>query len=72
MKLKPIFFLALAFGLYSVSQSLELRGDIAPIAKDGVSHERLQYHLMALVFLLAAFGFFISAGVSAVRGIRGR
>lgn len=72
MKLKPVVLLAVAFGLYSVSQSLELRGDIAPMAESGVSHERLSYHLTALVFLLAAFGFFVSAGVSAFRGLRGR
>ncbi len=72
MKLKPIVFIAVAFGLMSVSHSLELRGDMAPMAESGVSYERLQYHLMALAFLLAALGFFISAGLSAFRQIRGR
>lgn len=72
MKLKPIIFIAVAFGLYSVSHSLELRGDLAPMAESGVSGERATYHIAALLFLLAALGFFVSAGVSAFRGIRGR
>ena len=70
MKLKPILLIAIGFGLYSVSHSLELRGDMAPFAESGVSHERLSYHLMALVFLLAGLGCFISAGVSAFRAMR--
>lgn len=72
MKLKPIVLIAVAFGLMSVSRSLELRGDIAPMAESGVSYERLQYHLMALAVLLAALGCFISAGLSALRAIRDR
>lgn len=72
MKLKPIIFIAVAFGLMAVSNSLELRGDLAPMAESGVSTERATWHLMALAFLLAALGFFISAGVSAFRGLRGR
>ena len=70
MKFKPILFLAIAFGLMSVSHSLELRGDLAPIVENGVSTERLNYHLTALVLLLGAIGFFISAGVSLFRGLR--
>ncbi|HMG47516.1 MAG TPA: hypothetical protein VK614_08675 [Allosphingosinicella sp.] len=70
MKLKPIIFIAIAFGFYAVSHSLELRGDLAPLAKSGVSPERLTYHLLALAFLLAALGLFISAGLSAYRAIR--
>ena len=71
MKLKPIILLAVAFGLLSLSHSLELQGDLAPLAKDGVSGQRLTYHLMALVALLGAAGCFISAGVSAFRAMRG-
>jgi hypothetical protein len=70
MKIKPIIYIAIAFGLYSVSHSLELRGDVAPIVAGGVSSERASYHLMALVLLLGALGFFISAGVSLFRQIR--
>ena len=72
MTLRPIMFIAVAFGLYSLSHSLELQGDIAPIAESGVSGERAACHIAALVFLLAALGFFISAGISAFRGLRGR
>jgi hypothetical protein len=72
MKLKPVILIAIAFGLYAVSRSLELRGDLAPLAESGVSPERLTWHLMALVFLLGALGCFISAGISALRGLRDR
>ena len=72
MKLKPIIFIAAGFGLYALSRSLELRGDLGPLAKGGVSPERLQYHLMALVVLLAGLGFFISAGISTFRALRDR
>ena len=70
MKFKPIIFIAIAFGLLSVSHSLELRGDLAPIVKDGVSGARLSYHVSALVALLGALGLFIAAGMSLVRAIR--
>jgi hypothetical protein len=70
MSFKTIFFLALGFGLMSLSNSLELRGDLAPFVKDGVSTERLQYHLMALVVLLGALGCFIYAGIRIFRRIR--
>jgi hypothetical protein len=67
MNLKPILFLALAIGLYFLSRSLELSGDAAPMAANGVSPERAKYHLMALLLLLGALGCFIYAGVSAFR-----
>jgi hypothetical protein len=71
MTLRPILFLAIAIGLYFVSHSLEVRGDAAPVAENGISPERARYHLMALVLLLGALGCFISAGVSAFRNWRG-
>ena len=70
MRFKPVLFIAVAIGLSSVSKSLELRGDLAPIVAGGVSAERANYHIMALLFLLGALGFFIAAGVSAYRTIR--
>lgn len=72
MRLKPLVFIAIAFGLMSVSNSLERWGDMAPLAKSGVSPERLQYHLLALLFLLAALGLFAAAGLGAWRAIRDR
>ena len=71
MKFKPILFLAIAFGLYFVSGAVELRGDVAPVEADGVSAERATYHIMALVLLLAAIGFFIAALVGFVSRMRG-
>lgn len=71
MKLKPVLFLAIAIGLYFVSHALELRGDAAPVSASGVSPERADYHLAALVLLLGALGCFIYAGVTAFRHGRG-
>lgn len=71
MKLKPILFIAMGVGFYAVSRSIELQGDAAPIVPGGVSPERLKYHLIALLLMLAAFGLFIAAGVSLYRN-RGR
>lgn len=71
MNFKAIIFLAIAFGLMSLSHSLELRGDLAPFVKDGVSTERLQYHLMALVALIGALGCFVYAGLTVFRRLRG-
>ena len=70
MMLKPTIFIATAVGLYSVSHALELRGDAAPFAANGVSAERATYHIAALLLMLGALGCFISAGVSAVRSLR--
>ena len=71
VNLKPLLFLAIAIGLYFVSHALEVRGDAAPLAENGVSPERAKYHLVALVLLLGALGCFIYAGVSAFRNWRG-
>lgn len=71
MSFRPIVYLAVAIGLFFVSRSVELRGDLAPLVAGGVSPERAKYHLIALVLLLGALGFFIAAGVSAFRGRRG-
>jgi hypothetical protein len=68
MKLKPLIFIAIAIGLYFVSHSLELRGDAAPFGANGLSPERAKYHVMALVLLIGALGFFIAAAVTAFRG----
>ena len=71
MNPKPMIFIAIAIGLYFVGHSLELRGDAAPFAESGPSIERAKYHILALVSLLGALGFFISAGVIAYRRRRG-
>ena len=72
MKLKTMVLLAVGFALYALSRSLELQGDLAPPAESGVSGERLGFHLTALVFMLAALGCFIVAGLGAFRAIRDR
>jgi hypothetical protein len=72
MKFKTMVLIAVAFGLCSLSHSLELRGDLAPMAARGVSTERLSYHLIALALLLAALGCFVFAGLNAFRAIRDR
>ena len=70
MKLKPLIFFALAFGLMALGRSLELQGDAAPFGENGVSPERAKYHLMALVAVLGALALFIAAGVSIFRSWR--
>jgi hypothetical protein len=70
MRLKPLIFIAIAIGLYVVSRDVELQGDAAPLVPGGVSPERAKYHLIALVVMLGALGFFIAAGVSLFRGRR--
>ena len=70
MNPKAMLFLAIGFGLYFVSRSLELRGDAAPFAASGASIERLQYHGLALVCLLGALGFFVTAALSLWRSRR--
>jgi len=67
-----MILIAVGFGLYSCSHSLELRGDLAPLAASGVSPERAKFHLMALLVLLAGLGCFIAAGLSVFRAIRDR
>ena len=70
MKLKPLIFIAVGFGLSYVAKDIGLRGDAAPFVPGGVSPERLKYHLIALVLTLGALGFFIAALVSLFRGWR--
>ena len=70
MPFKPILFLAIAVGLYWVAHSIGLRGDAAPLNVGGISPERAKYHILALVLMLGALGFFIAAGVSLFRGHR--
>ena len=72
MSFKFIWPLAIAFGLIALSNSLELRGDLAPFGENGVSPERAKYHIMALVALLGAAGCFAYAGLCAIRNLRGR
>lgn len=67
MRPRTIIFLAIAIALSFVSHSFDLQGDAAPFAKDGVSFERLQYHGTALLLLLGALGFFITAGFTLFR-----
>ena len=70
MWFKPIIFIVMAFGLLSLSHSLELQGDLAPFAKDGVSTDQAFYHATALLALLGALGLFVGAGVSLFRTLR--
>jgi hypothetical protein len=72
MKFRTMILIAVGFGLYSCSHSLELRGDLAPLAASGVSPERAKYHILALFVLLAGLGCFLAAGLGMVRGIRDR
>jgi hypothetical protein len=67
MKLRSVVYIALGFGLLSLSRALELRGDLAPFAESGVSGERLTWHVMALLVLVGAIGFFVSALVNLFR-----
>lgn len=67
MNVRTAIFLALAIACYFTSQSLELRGDIAPVAEHGVSTERATYHIAALVLLVGALALFVAAGVSLFR-----
>jgi hypothetical protein len=70
MRVKPLIFIAVGFGLYWVARDVELLGDAAPFVPNGVSAERAKYHILALVLMLGALGFFIAGFVSIVRGWR--
>ena len=70
MRLRPLVYIAIAIGLRFTGKQVERLGDAAPFVPGGVSSERLQYHLIALVLLVAAIGFFIAALVSLVQGMR--
>ena len=58
--------------LYGAAHFLESMGDLAPMAASGVSTERLAWHGMALLVLLAGGACFIRAGMLAWRSIAGR
>lgn len=60
------------FLLLGVSNFVELRGDIAPVAMSGVSGERLFYHLLALLVLLGGLACFVRGGILAYRKIAAR
>ena len=70
MKLKPLILIAVGFGLYWVARDVELMGDAAPLVPGSLSAERLKYHVIALVLMLGALGFFIAGLVNIVRGWR--
>ena len=67
LNFRPFVYIALGFALKYASKQVALRGDAAPLVAGGVSPERLQYHLLALVLLVAAIGFFVAALVSLFR-----
>jgi hypothetical protein len=58
------------FALYKLSNVLEAMGDAAPIAAEGVSGERLQYHGAALAVLIVGAACFIRGGYLAWRAIK--
>ena len=70
MRFKPLIFIAVGFGLYWVARDVELMGDLAPFVPNGVSTERAKYHIIALVLMIGALGFFIAALVDLFRGWR--
>lgn len=70
MKLKPLIYIALGFGLKYLGHQLELQGDAAPLIPGELSPERLKYHLIAFFLTLAALGFFLAAGVGIYRNWR--
>ena len=70
MRFKPLIFIAIGFGLYWVARDVALMGDAAPFAPSGVSTERAKYHIIALLLMIGALGFFIAALVSIFRGRR--
>ena len=63
-------YIAIAFGLYAVGDSLGLRGDAAPLNVGGVSPERLKFHLAGLMCMIGALGFFVAAGVTIYQHVR--
>ena len=71
MGIKPILYIVIAFGLYFFSGAVELRGDLAPVVAEGVSTERATYHIIALLLLIGALGFFVAALLNIIRFLRG-
>lgn len=65
--LRTIVFIAMGLGLSSLSKSLELRGDVAPSPSD-----RLFFHVLALVVLVAALACFLWVLWQGWRTIAGR
>jgi hypothetical protein len=70
VKFRPLLYLAIALAFYFVSGAVERRGDAAPFVEGGVSSERATYHIAALVLLIAAIGFLITAVISYFRNRR--
>jgi hypothetical protein len=70
MGFRPLLYIVIALVFYYASGAVELRGDMAPVAAEGVSTERATYHIIALLLLLGALGCFVAALVSAVRAMR--
>lgn len=64
-------WLLAGFGLFRLSRLFEGIGDSYPVAADGVSWDRLTWHGLALLVLLAALACFIRTGVLIWR-LRGR
>ena len=71
MNLRPLILLAVGFGLLALSNSLELRGDMAPFAESGVSTERATWHIAGLLAVVAALGCFVAALRGFWRNLRG-
>jgi hypothetical protein len=70
MRMRPIIYIAIGFGLLFLAHEVGLMGDAAPLVPGGVSAERAKYHLIALVIDLGAIALFIAAIVSMIRGRR--
>jgi hypothetical protein len=64
-------WLIAGFAFYKLSGVLEAMGDAAPYAAEGVSGERLQYHLGALALLIAGGACFVRAGILIWKSVRG-
>ena len=58
--------------LWGLAKALETRGDMAPLVLDGVSVERLAYHLGALIVMIGAAVLFFKGGLHAFRRLSGR
>jgi hypothetical protein len=72
MGARQIGYIAVGFGLLFVAHSVGELGDAAPLNTGGVSPERLQYHLAALLLDVGAIVCFVAALVGWWRGRRAR